>query len=68
LSRGVNKHEKKKIAKKDENVFYCPFYQRKKCSQSNSHGKIKAIDRYLQHICAHKAPVYSFYKTLHISI
>ena len=45
--------EQKKIAKKDENVFYCPFYQRKKCSQSNSHyGKIKGIDRYLQHICA----------------
>ena len=45
--------EQKKIAKKDENVFYCPFYQRKKCSQSNCHyGKIKGIDRYLQHICA----------------
>ena len=36
--------EQKEIAKKDENVFYCPFYQRKKCSQSNSHyGKIKGI-------------------------
>jgi hypothetical protein len=26
--------EQKKIAKKDENVFYCPFYQRKKSSLS----------------------------------
>jgi hypothetical protein len=47
------KYAKKKIAKKDEKVFYRPFYQRKKCSQSNSHyEKIKEIDRYLQHICA----------------
>ena len=45
--------EQKKIAQKDENVFYCSCYQRKQCSQSNSHyGKIKGIDRYLQHICA----------------
>jgi hypothetical protein len=37
--------DQKKIAQKDEHVFYCPFYQRKKCSQSNSHyGKIKGID------------------------
>jgi hypothetical protein len=44
---------KGKLQKKDENVFYCPFYQRNTCSQSNSHyGKIKGIDRYLQHICA----------------
>jgi hypothetical protein len=34
-------------------VFYYPFYQYKKCSQSNSHyEKIKEIHQYLQHICA----------------
>lgn len=41
------------VKKKDEVVFYCGFYQRKKCPRTTSHyGKIKGIDRFLQHICA----------------
>lgn len=42
---------KRKLQKKMKTCFIA--LQRKKCSQSNSHyGKIKGIDRYLQHICA----------------
>ena len=47
------KYEQKKNVKRDDPVFYCSFFQRNKCSQSSSHhGKIKGVDRYLQHICA----------------
>ena len=33
--------------------FYCSHFQRKKCSHTLSHdGKIKGVERFLQHICA----------------
>ena len=43
--------EQQQLQKKMKTCFIA--LQRKKCSQSNSYyGKIKGIDRYLQHICA----------------
>jgi hypothetical protein len=52
-SEQKGKIREKKEVKKEETVFYCSFYQRKKCSQSKSHmGKIKGAGRYFQHICA----------------
>lgn len=46
--------EYKKNPKKEEStVFYCSRFQRKKCSHTSSHyGKIKGVERFLQHICA----------------
>jgi hypothetical protein len=45
--------ENKKISKKEEPVFYCSHFQRKKCTHAISHyGKIKGVDKFLQHICA----------------
>ena len=45
--------EYKKNPKKEEStVFYCSHFQRKKCSHTSSHdGKIKGVERFLQHIC-----------------
>ena len=40
-------------SKKEESVFYCSHFQRIKCTHANSHyGKIKGVDRFVQHICA----------------
>lgn len=51
--RSIQFGENKKISKKEESVFYCSHFQRKKCTHTNSHyGKIKGVDRFLQHICA----------------
>ena len=46
--------EYKKNPKKEEStVFYCSRFQRKKCLHTSSHyGKIKGVERFLQHICA----------------
>ena len=45
--------DNKRVFKKDDTVFYCSHYQRKKCVHESSHyGKIRGVDRYLQHICA----------------
>ena len=44
--------ENKKISKKEEPVFYCSHFQRKKCTHAISHySKIKGVARILQHIC-----------------
>lgn len=52
-SEQKSKIREKREVKKEETVFYCSYYQRKKCSQSKSHmGKIKGTERYFQHICA----------------
>ena len=46
-------NDDKKVTQRDDTVFYCSHYQRRKCSQNSSHnGKIKAVERYLQHIFA----------------
>ena len=46
-------NDDEKVTKRDDTVFYCSHYQRRKCSQNSSHnGKIKGVERYLQHICA----------------
>ena len=51
--RSVQFGENKKISKKVESVFYCSHFQRKKCTHAVSHyGKIKGVDKFLQHICA----------------
>ena len=48
--RSVQFGENKTISKKEESVFYCSHFQRKKCAHANSHyGKIKGVDRFLQH-------------------
>ena len=46
-------NDDKKVTQRDDTVFYCSHYQRRKCSQNSSHnGKIKVVERYLQHIFA----------------
>jgi hypothetical protein len=52
-SEQKSKIREKREVKKEETVFYCSYYQRKKCSHSKSHmSKIKGAERYFQHICA----------------
>ena len=48
----VKSEENRKNLRREESVFYCSHFQRKKCLHKSSHyGKIKGIDRFLQHIC-----------------
>jgi len=45
--------DSKRDVKKDEVVYFCSAYQRKKCSHEKSHfGKFRSTDRFLHHICA----------------
>jgi hypothetical protein len=42
-----NLEKTKKISLKEESVFYCSHFQRKKWTHANSHyGKIKGVDRF----------------------
>lgn len=51
--KSIQYGENKKPVKKEETVFYCSHFQRKKCVHKDSHyGKIRGVDKYLQHICA----------------
>ncbi|CAG2185053.1 unnamed protein product [Mytilus edulis] len=51
--KSIQYGENKKPVKKEETVFYCSHFQRKKCVNKDSHyGKIRGVDKYLQHICA----------------
>ena len=51
--KSIQYGENTKPVKKEETVFYCSHFQRKKCVHNDSHyGKIRGVDKYLQHICA----------------
>ena len=43
-----------KVGKRGNEIsYFCPFYQKNKCSFNSSHtGKFKGVSRYLLHICA----------------